>query len=641
MFISRKAKSAHTLRAALAAAVLLGSFGLACAQTPQVSDWSAATSAATGVALDLDAAGNVSVLGVKTPTSFDAGVGTLTLDRLGPQGTRLWSQTWVPPVSTGATAGARPVSVFSDTAGNTFVLGSFEALNYCISTTGTCTPGPIGTFSAGWAVLKFGPDGSLLWQHLENNIGFVATRGVADASGNVYVMVDPRSAGRTMPTVKLSGLDGSTLWTRYTNDGAKPGHMALAPNGNVLLSTAANISGLTVLEYAAGDGSVVWSRRYPQGAGYYVTGLAANPQGDVAVSGTHSTGGAFVAAFDATRATLFEATYAEAYSAPLLAFTPLRQLYVSGTTAPTTSTVAPYANWYTLKLDAAGNRLLPASIVDAQSLAHEVPYDMALSTDGAVYVAGKAGPGLSTTSGATPATVRRYSADGSTAWSARQVDAGAAIDVAAAADGSAYVLGNSPATLWHYPAAANQLPIASLALATPPAVPAPLTAYLDASGSMDPDGSIASYQWSFGDGGTTATASPLALHTYAAPGSYPVSVVPVDNLGLAGAAATLVVSVTQPVLATIPTALSFSSASVVGGRSVTGTVRVSASSGTVVKLTSSRATVASVPASVTVPAGASQASFTVRTSRVSARTAVTITATANGKSVSSVLTVTR
>lgn len=641
MFISRLAHSANSLRAALMSAALSCSFGLAAAQTPQVPDWSAATSAATGVALDLDAAGSASVLGVKASTSFDAGVGTLTLDRIGPQGARLWSQAWFPPASTGALAGARPVSVFNDAAGNTFVLGSFEAWNYCVSTNGSCPSGPTGVFSVGWAVLKFAPDGSLLWQHLQNNIGFVAVRGVADAAGNVYVMIDPRAAGRTMPTVKLSGLDGSTLWTRFTNDGAKPGHMGLAPNGNLLLSTAANISGLTVLEYAAGDGSVVWSRRYPQGAGYYVTGLAVSPLGDVAVSGTHSAGGIFVAAFDAARTPLFETTYAEGYSAPLLAFNPLRQLYVSGTTAPTTSAAGPYANWYTLKLDAAGNRLQPASIVDAQALAHEVPYDMALSPDGAVYVAGKAGPGLSTTSVATPATVRRYLWDGSTAWSARQIEAGAAIDVATAADGSAYALGDSPATLWHYPSAANQAPLASLALATPPASPAPLTVYLDASGSRDPDGSIASYRWTFGDGATTATASPLALHTYAAPGSYPVSVVPVDNLGQTGAPATLTANVTPPVVAIVPTALSFSSASVVGGRSVSATVRVSAPGGTVVKLTSSRAAVASVPASVTVPAGASQASFTVRTSRVSARTAVTITATANGKSVSSMLTVTR
>jgi len=49
------------------------------------------------------------------------------------------------------------------------------------------------------------------------------------------------------------------------------------------------------------------------------------------------------------------------------------------------------------------------------------------------------------------------------------------------------------------------------------------------SGSADPDGSVASYAWSFGDGGTAATANPT--HSYAAAGSYLVRLTVTDNGG--------------------------------------------------------------------------------------------------------------
>jgi PKD repeat protein len=57
-----------------------------------------------------------------------------------------------------------------------------------------------------------------------------------------------------------------------------------------------------------------------------------------------------------------------------------------------------------------------------------------------------------------------------------------------------------------------------------------LTATLDASTSTDPDGTVASYAWTFGDGtsGTGRTAS----HAYTAAGTYPVSLTVTDNAGL-------------------------------------------------------------------------------------------------------------
>ncbi|MGA8247953.1 MAG: PKD domain-containing protein [Nocardioides sp.] len=51
----------------------------------------------------------------------------------------------------------------------------------------------------------------------------------------------------------------------------------------------------------------------------------------------------------------------------------------------------------------------------------------------------------------------------------------------------------------------------------------------DGSGSMDPDGSIASYSWTFDDGGTSTQESPS--HTYAASNTYNVMLTVTDNQG--------------------------------------------------------------------------------------------------------------
>ena len=78
----------------------------------------------------------------------------------------------------------------------------------------------------------------------------------------------------------------------------------------------------------------------------------------------------------------------------------------------------------------------------------------------------------------------------------------------------------------------NQLPIAQIT-ATPDAGEAPLDVALSSAGSHDPDGTIASYSWDFGDG------SPLSAdqnpdHTFTADGAYVVKLTVTDNSNAIG-----------------------------------------------------------------------------------------------------------
>ena len=74
---------------------------------------------------------------------------------------------------------------------------------------------------------------------------------------------------------------------------------------------------------------------------------------------------------------------------------------------------------------------------------------------------------------------------------------------------------------------------------------------VDAAGSADSDGTVTAYAWNFGDG-TTAT-GPTASHTYAAGGTYHVTLTVTDDDGATGTTGQDVTVVAPPVSVVVAT----------------------------------------------------------------------------------------
>ena len=79
------------------------------------------------------------------------------------------------------------------------------------------------------------------------------------------------------------------------------------------------------------------------------------------------------------------------------------------------------------------------------------------------------------------------------------------------------------------PAFAGEPKARFIMLPTFPEADQPVT--FDGTYSSDPDGSLTAYEWDFGDGTTVSGTNATSVHTYSAPGRYPVRLTVTDNEG--------------------------------------------------------------------------------------------------------------
>ena len=217
----------HLLKATVISAIVALTFisDTAFAESIQSADWRQTIAGGVGVSLAQAPNGDYVTVGIETPNGLDPNYGTtLTLQRYHNNGQPAWSapMRWTSTPST--LAGVRPYASVIDGIGNTFVLATLGDYNYQVCLLGSpCNLGPIGIFNGYWLIQKYSPDGILLWEHKELKVGVVPVKGVTDAAGDLYIVFDPNSAGRAAITSKLSGVNGATLWTALTPDGAKLG----------------------------------------------------------------------------------------------------------------------------------------------------------------------------------------------------------------------------------------------------------------------------------------------------------------------------------------------------------------------------------------------------------------------------------
>jgi YVTN family beta-propeller protein len=118
--------------------------------------------------------------------------------------------------------------------------------------------------------------------------------------------------------------------------------------------------------------------------------------------------------------------------------------------------------------------------------------------------------------------------DGSTAYvTDTGTDTVTPLDLSDGTTGTPMPTGNDPTTVAITP---NRSPTAAFAASADGA-----HVTLDASASSDPDGTVATYAWDFGDGQTATGSQPTVSHSYAQPGSYSVRLTVTDDEGCSAA----------------------------------------------------------------------------------------------------------
>ena len=164
-------------------------------------------------------------------------------------------------------------------------------------------------------------------------------------------------------------------------------------------------------------------------------------------------------------------------------------------------------------------------------------------------------------SGSTPVTVSmaNFAASGvAQAWQLTSTNAITRLtDVSFAGSSFTATVPAQSITLYVVAGGTPNVPPTAVASATPTSGVAPLAVTFNGAGSNDPDGSIASYAWTFGDGGTASGVS--AANTYATAGTYTAKLTVTDNRGATGSTSVVITATADVNAINAPSALSAAS----------------------------------------------------------------------------------
>lgn len=439
------------------------------------------------------------------------------------------------------------------------------------------------------ALTSYTSDGVLRWQRtISPSSGTFAGDWVAAAPNGDFVAIghNQDSHGRPITSTMVRyDSNGTLLWRVDFSGGFFPSvaRLLIDAAGNAYVAGSAVGGGLFVQKYNPA-GAVLWSQGDSTGGGYAVaSSLALSPdESDVAVSGSVSGGATWITAvYDATtgvrrwqtaaaegtaaRDVVIDATRvyvtgqgvtgagtpALAYYLTVVAYdraTGARQwrkdkkpadagsaagLWMDrapdGTLVVTGQAARGFLDWYTVSFETTGAVRWEA-VRDGGLNTDEIPRGILVMADGTTVVTGPGGPNLpggyiqGVTAGYSPAGTLLWEAFSrlATVWATALPNGE---DVCATGGYDALI------TCWRVSnVVSNQPPTAAMS-ATPASGTAPLTVAFDGSQSTDPDGTVSSWAWSFGDG--TSGTGPSTTHLYSAPGSYTASLTVTDNGGAA------------------------------------------------------------------------------------------------------------
>ncbi len=502
-----------------------------------------------------------------------------------------------------------------------------------------------GTEGGAAFVARLDPQGNLLWRSDQSpSLGWPAIT-KAGADGSVYVLQSTPTAGFTLSRYSAAG---QWLWSRPAGQSVPyvwPGALSITGAGLAVVIDHPPFwrrSGDTQLLVFDTAGNPLPPRTVPIDLGI---GAMVGPSGEYVLVGG-SGGQSLVIKHDSQMNELWRQSHAVGGAAFEGAIDPAGQIVFPALTTDASGTlVTAYA---TVKLAASGQLLWARSAGPAgDGLVATAGTSIRFGSDGSVYMLGNV-PRLGTDAWGGTAEIARLAlfklaADGSESWRSALLEGYSGSELLLVAGGGVVVHAThhelQPLLLrFTQSGVPNQAPRA-VASASPSVGTAPLAVQFSAAGSVDSDGSIASYLWSFGDGQSSTQAQPS--HTYAA-GQWVATLTVTDHVGAQGTA-TVPISVTAPppppLPAPVPTGLALTSATVVQLTSTTARVTLSNTAGATVRLSSSNSTAASVPATVTVPAGSNSATFTVAAGAATRTRTATIRATANGVRVSALLTI--
>jgi hypothetical protein len=398
--------------AVIAACLALSAGFTAIAQETVEEDWRATRPQTTGVMLDLDPTNNVFVVGET--------IDSVVTRKFAPDGTLLWERVAPPPPDS---TKARASWISTDPTGNAIVAA--------YRVTGTNSP-------AGWFVIKYSPQGKLLWQDVIPVAHGRTVRVETDDAGNAYV-TGTMFLGTTVDAVTIKyAPNGTKLWTRSFDGGPYigdvPSSIAVSPDGSRVATVGRSGPAFFTVIYDA-EGTVI--RRSVRLDLITAQDAAFSAQNKLYVGTskyTQETSDQMtIVKFGAGGGTVWTRSYEAGDYVYRIAVDGEGKVVAVGV-------VDTYFEWVTLKVAGTGTRLWSRRY-SATNGDDEIPAFVSIDAANGIYVTGRAGP-IPDAIGASllMMTTIKYAPDGTLVWVVNK-DINRGLGVRVGTDQAVYVVG--------------------------------------------------------------------------------------------------------------------------------------------------------------------------------------------------------